>query len=179
MKKPWIFILLTIILCSFGSEQTLNIIPGHGVGILELNITTKKQVENYLGKGKQIKEFISFCSKGQGTLKKFVYSEIGLELQYSNLNPKKNDTLIFIKITESSKLKTKEGIGIGSSRREVESFLGKTKTSKFDVLKSGELNHYVKYEDLAIKFVFESQFQPSLDTLDYKVNRIEMYKYYK
>lgn len=173
--KVWILVLLTTILLSFIQDGTLTIIPGQGVGSLELNKTTKRQVENYIGKGNPTKEFVSFCSHGQGTFKKIVYPDIGIELFYSNLtNPKERDTLTIIRILESSKIKTKEGVGIGSTRREVENYFGKANVSKFDILLSDKVYHSLRYNE--IEFEFESNFQPAKDTMDYKVKRIEMWK---
>lgn len=175
MKAFGLIAILIVVFCSFIQDQALTIIPGQGVGPLEINKTTKKNVENHIGKGKPTKEFISFCSRGQGTFKKFVYAGLGLELIYSDLNnPKEKDTLTIIRIIESSKLKTIEGIGIGTKRKEVEKYLGKPIVVKFETLVSGAIYHSVRYKE--IEFVFDSDHQTTLDTMDYRVKLIEMWK---
>jgi len=174
MRSFWLLFLL-VIYCSFGQKEELFIIPGKGIGPLEMGKTTRKDVENFIGKGKPTKELVSFCSRGQGVFKKFIYSEVGLELLYSNLtNPKWDDTLTTIRINESSKLKTIDGIGIGSTRKEVEKIFGKALSTKFNILVLGEVYHAVRYNE--IEFVFDSHLQPTLDSMDYKVKEMEMWK---
>lgn len=175
MKTLWALFFF-VSLSSFVLEQKLTIFPGQGVGSLEINKTTKKDVKKYIGKGKPIKESFYFCSQGRGTIKKFIYPQIGIELLYSNLiNPKGNDTLNTIRILEYSTLKTEEGIGIGSSRREVEKVFGKTSLSRFDILLSpNEVYHSLQYNE--IEFIFDNHYTSTIDTLDYKVIQINMWK---
>jgi len=148
--------------------QSQNIIPGKGVGKLILNESNKVDVEKYLGKGKKVK-YIGTFSNHSSQIIKFVYPNIGIEVEYSNLkNPKSTDTLKTIRFKAPYNLGTVEGIKLGTTRREVENYLGNPSSSHYEKLLKG-MYHAISYN--GIEFVFDNNENPA-EKMDCKVTEI-------
>ena len=148
--------------------QSQNIIPGKGVGKLILNESNKVDVEKYLGKGKKIK-YIGTFSNHSSQIIKFVYSNIGIEVEYSNLkNPKNSDTLKTIRFKAPCDFATIEGIKLGTTRREVENYLGNPSSSHYDKLLE-DIYHAISYD--GIEFIFGNN-ENSAEKMDCKVTEI-------
>jgi hypothetical protein len=125
--------------------------PGVGVGSLIINSTSKREVIKDLGKGNRVKYPSSF-SNHTIYVTKYVYPEMGIELEYSNLtSPKDSDVLSLIRITPTCKFETIEGIGIGTTRLKIENLWGKPKASKYTKLING-IYHSIRYKGIEFSF---------------------------
>ena len=177
MRIVSLFICLFCISCLLMKKQTVqtktnlqsqNIISGKGVGKLILNEVNKAYVEKYLGKGEKVK-YIGAFSNHSSQIIKFVYPNIGIEVEYSNLkNPKNIDTLKIMRFKAPCDLKTSEGIRLGVTRREIENYLGDPATSHYEKLLNGTY-HAISYD--GIEFIFGSN-ENYIEKMDCKVTEI-------
>jgi len=169
-----IFLLLGTNLKNEKAEPNLIIDLNEGIGQIKIGKVTKSDVEKILGKGKVKKYTISFCSKGTGTFKKVVYKKLGIEMFYDYDYPKKlkkNDTLVGIEFLSFCKLKTEDGIGIGSTRADIEQIYGEPNHEKFVILMNGKtVYHSIDYDKT--RFEFEKTFIDSKNKKNAKVKSI-------
>lgn len=142
------------------NTSTSQIKIGEGISNLIIDKTTKKEVNKILGKGRKNRDIISFRNH-HTTHVVYIYEDLGLKLIYIEKIRPLHDTLSLIEITSPSLYKTQDGIGIGSTRKEVELALGKPKKVIHEVLVNGGIMHKIWYNE--VEFVFESK-ENRLDT---------------
>jgi len=169
--KILITIITSVFLLFFTPDKNddLIIIHGKSLGKIVLGKTTKKEVENYIGKGK--KETFYYLNRNEKKSNKYVYPDRGIELCYT-----KGDTIFNITIKKNCKYKTDKGIGIGSSIEDVKKAYGEPEniktTEKLYSMKSIIIGIDYKH----INYSLEAQFQND-DKIVYKVDEIDMYNY--
>ena len=179
MKGLVQFLLLSIFLVLFScevsqktqkSDISLVVTPGEGVGDLLVNQMKKSQVEDLIGKGKVIEYPSPF---GHGVkFKKVYYPEWDMELSYTNhKRPQKSDTLEEINLIGKSSLRTSVGIGIGSTRTEIENIYGQPNSSQFVELTLNQgYYHAISYDN--IQFVFNPH---ETDSMSASVEQITLW----
>ncbi len=163
MKRyNYIFILsISFISCVVIKQREMNanfnklpkiIFIGKGFGPLIVNHSIKKDVDSYLGKGKEIDVVISFRNHTT-TIKRVEYPLLGIEVEYSNLGKlKKIDTLTVISFFSPCDFETPNGIKIGTKRLDVESSLGKPEKSIYVRLSNGSIYHSLRYQGVEFEF---------------------------
>jgi len=133
-------------------ELQKTIFIGQGVGPLVVNHSIKKDVDSYLGKGKEIDVVISFRNHTT-SIKKVEYPLLGIEVEYSNLDKlKKTDTLRVIRLFDPCEFETQNGIKIGTKRLDVERLLGKPEKSIYKKLIDGSVYHSLRYQGVEFEF---------------------------
>ena len=152
-------------------DCSTEIILGKSVGDLILGQTTKKQIKVIIGKGEKTRYSDSIWPTHTVIVTKFVYSKIGIELEYSYTS-NRGKRLARIVILESCCFKTPEGIGIGSTRKEVERAYGKLKSYYFMQYDS-TIYHSIFTDN--IEFVLDKGVVALTDTMSYKVKEINMW----
>lgn len=161
-KTTFLFVFIATISCSTmhrGSNKNLNhevnykIFFGKGLGDLIIDSTTRRDVHKLIGKGRKTRDTTCFRNDCSSVIV-YVYDSLGLELYYNEKWKASSDTLTEITLHRPCKFKTIDGIGIGSSREEIEMYLGKPKKVKFWKLVNG-FKHEITYD--RILFILEKR----------------------
>ncbi len=144
---------------------------GEGIGQILLHRTSKKDLEKTIGKGKKFK-YYDTLGKGKW-VPVYSFPELGLELLFGA-----SDTLRYISIVPPCDFKTKEGIDIGSSRKEIENLYGKpssTYSTSHVLFSQGSGIDDVIFQEICYdekKVVFMTDITSVVDSMDAKVVKI-------